>query len=455
MKTSGDRSPQTDRVGPRSATQIKTDVFYRSPSRTYPTVVRGEGVYLYDTDAKRYLDGSSGAVVATIGHGRDEVGRAMAEQASRVAFAHTLRFTNQPQEELASLIAAHVPRPLRFSYFVSGGSEATETAVKLSRQWHLERGNTTRTKILFHGGSYHGNTLSALAASGYPTRRRPYAPLFGPGFVEIPPGRPEEGRCGGGCECIAEAREVLLHEGPETIAACIVEVVTGSARSAFRPHRGYLAALQRLCHEHDILFVADEVMTGVGRTGRWLASEHEGLSPDIVTLAKGLSGGYAPLAAVVASDRVHDVIRSGSGRFEHGFTYVGHPVTAAAGVATLRIVDREGLVERAAEMGSQLGEGLRQVASLHPMVDLVRGTGLMWGLVLRPTPQYGQGRLAASLGEAAFERGLLVYPGTDSGIPGESDHLLVAPPLTINHSELRELLDLLDASLSAVEDQLV
>lgn len=428
-----------------------TDVFYRSPAARYPVIDRGEGIHLWDRAGRRYLDGASGALVANLGHGRREIAEAMAAQAARVAFAHTTRFTSDAQEEMAARLARLLPYGLCHTYPVSGGSEAVETAIKLARQYHLERGDGGRYRIVAQRPSYHGNTLGALSASGHHGRRAPYAPLLSPAFAHLAPPSPtcDSPAANAPCACVGAAAATLERIGPETVAALILEPIGGSSASAFVPHAGYVRALADLCHGLGILFIADEVMTGFGRTGRMLGCEHHDAAPDLITCAKGLSGGYAPLGAVVAGDAVHDAIRLGSGRFVHGLTFGGHPVACAAGAKALEILEREALAARAAAMGEILAAGLRSLAARHPVVREVRGRGLMQGLVLR-TDRSTPGGRSARLGEIAFARGLIVYPGSgDEGGPF-GDHLLIGPPLVIDEDGLAELLALLDQSLAAL-----
>jgi adenosylmethionine-8-amino-7-oxononanoate aminotransferase len=429
-----------------------THVFYRAPAARYPVVDRGEGIYLWDTEGRQYLDGASGALVANLGHGRAEIAEAMARQASRVAFAHTLRFTSAAQEELARRVAELLPYGLSHTYPVSGGSEAVETAVKMARQYFLEIGQPQRFRIVAQSPSYHGNTLGALAASGHLGRRDPYRPLLHPAFVHVPQPQATCRPASGPCPCLAAIDAALQRVGPETVAAVIWEPISGSSDSAFVPHPGFLRGLLDLCRTYGILFIADEVMTGFGRTGRWLGVEHEAAEPDLITCAKGLSGGYAPLGAVVATDRVYRAIAEGSGRFAHGFTYGGHPVACAAGAKALEILERERLVERAATMGERLAAGLAQLQQRHPVIKTVRGRGLMQGLVLE-TDRATPGGLAARLGQLAFDRGLIIYPGSGGSTSRHGDHVLIGPPLIIDESGLQDLLTRLDESLTALERQ--
>lgn len=425
-----------------------TQVFYRQPKKRYPTIDRGEGIYLWDADGKKYLDGSSGALVANLGHGRKEIAQAMADQATRVAFAHTMRFTSEAQEELARRVADLLPYGLSRTYPVSGGSEATETAVKLARQYHLERGETNRFRILTKGASYHGNTLGALSASGHLSRRRPYEPLLSPAFSLFPPpwpgcpGPDEKGKC----PCTEALRTTIESLGPDTVAAVLLEPVGGSAASGAVPHEGYMREVASICRSYGILLIADEVMTGFGRTGEALGMVHYDVAPDLITAAKGLSGGYAPLGAVITTEAVHTVIREGSGRFLHGLTYGGHPVAMAAGAKALEILVREHLIPHAKAMGHLLRRGLEAMKDRHPVITDVRGFGLMQGLVLDTDLNTPGGR-ASRLGEIAFQKGLIIYPGSGNADSDFGDHLLVAPPLIIQPPEVGFLLDLLDDAL--------
>ncbi|MDA8344470.1 MAG: aspartate aminotransferase family protein [Thermaerobacter sp.] len=427
-----------------------TDVFYRSPASEYPQISHGEGIYLWDTTGKRYLDGASGALVANLGHGRQEIAQAMAAQAGRVAFAHTMRFTSAAQEELAARIARLLPYGLRHTYPVSGGSEATETAIKLARQYFLEIGQPQRFRVLARWASYHGNSLGALSASGHLARRRPYAPLLSDAFAHFPP--PDSACPGPGadgeCDCTRALRAALEQSDPATVAAILLEPVGGSALSGLVPHDGYFEAVRRIADEYGILLIADEVMTGFGRTGEILGMCHFETAPDLITAAKGLSGGYAPLGAVIAGDRVYGAIRGGSGRFAHGFTYGGHPVACAAGAKALEILEREQLVDNARRMGALLRAGLEDLAQRFPAVQEVRGLGLMQGLVLQTAPN--PGAYATRLSDIAFADGLIVYAGSGGPEGVLGDHVLIAPPLVVDAAGVQELLDLLAAAFATL-----
>ncbi|HEX6796747.1 MAG TPA: aminotransferase class III-fold pyridoxal phosphate-dependent enzyme [Ktedonobacterales bacterium] len=411
-------------------------VFYRDPRRAYPQAAYGRGVYLWDTAGKQYFDAASGALVANLGHGREDVARAIAEQTSKVALAHTSRFSSPVLERFAARVSRVVGEPGWHVYPVSGGSEATETAVKLARHIHLLRGQPGRYRVLSRRASYHGNTLGALAASGLAERKQAYAPLLSDAFVQVAPPSADCPGIGnnGSCACLDAFGEAIARLGAETIAAAIVELVGGSARSGFVAHAGYVAGLRRLCDAHGILLVFDEVMSGFGRTGRWMAFHHEGVRPDLIVTAKGLAAGYAPLGAVLVAEPLFAEVAEHPA-FVHGFTYSGNAVSAAAGDAVLAAVEREGLVENAAREGARLRTGLEALAALYGWIRAVRGRGLMLGLLLED-----RAGLAAAVTETAWEQGLILYLGHGEAEGGDSEHLLVAPPLVIAPVETDELL---------------
>ncbi|ANE43962.1 aminotransferase family protein [Deinococcus puniceus] len=424
-----------------------SSVFYRS-SKAYPVAVRGEGVYLYDSDGKRYLDGSSGALVANIGHGRAEVGEAMAAQARTLAFVHGSQFTSPVLEEYTARLAAFLDLPNYRFWAVSGGSEATESAIKLARQYHAERGDTARFKIVTRIPSYHGASLGALAASGMGARRSLYLPLMREdAWPKMP--KPDPALSG---EADAERlRAVLEAAGPESVAAVMVEPVVGASDAALSPGAGYHTRLHAICKEYGVLLIADEVMSGMGRCGVPLAVRlTDPVTPDIVVLGKGLAAGYAPLAGLMASAEIYDTVMGGSGAFKHGFTYAGHPVSVAAGLSVLDIVEREGLVAKAQERGAHLLAGLRELKAKYAQVLEVRGQGLLLGMVLGnpatgeayPTPG-----LAERVAAAARARGLITYPGSGALDSVRGDHLLLGPPLSISAAEVEEMLAALDGAL--------
>lgn len=414
-------------------------VFYRTPGRKPPTIERAEGVYLWDRDGKRYLDAASGALVANIGHGRTEVAEAAARQMAAVDFIHGGAFTSHPLEALAERLGAWLP-PERWRFFaVSGGSEATESAIKLARQYHVERGKPEKRVVVSRWSSYHGASLGALAVSGMGGRRRSYEPLLREdAFAKI--SRPNPTR--DGREDAAELAAAIQELGPENVAAFFAEPIVGAAAPALAPGPGYYEEIRRICTEYDVLYVSDEVMTGFGRTGTRMALDRWSAVPDIVVLGKGLGAGYLPLAGMAVRESVVDAIAMGSGAFTHGYTYAGHPVSAAVGVTVLDILEREGLVRRSAEMGTLLLARLREIALRFPEVAEVRGFGLMLGVVLQdPTAgaPFAKPGYAFEIGRAALGLGLNVYPGTGSGPDLRGDHVLLGPPLTIERSEVEDL----------------
>ncbi|MDK2013796.1 MULTISPECIES: aminotransferase family protein [unclassified Deinococcus] len=425
-----------------------SNVFYRS-SKSYPVAVRAGGVFIETQDGRSFLDGSSGALVANIGHGRAAVAQAMAAQASRLAFVHGSQFTSDVLEEYASRLADF----LRLSAFrfwaVSGGSEANESAIKLARQYHVERGEPGRFKVITRVPSYHGASLGALAASGMGARREVYAPLI---REDAWPKMPKPDPTLSGEEDAERLRAVLEAAGPESVAAFICEPVVGASDAALAPNAGYHARIAAICREYGVLFVADEVMSGMGRCGAPLAVRLGGdVTPDLVVLGKGLAAGYAPLAGLMASPEVYGTVMDGSGAFKHGFTYAGHPVSVAAGLSVLDIVEQEGLVQAARARGAQLLSGLESLKARHPEVLAVRGQGLLLGVVLGD-PATGQAferpELADRVAAAAREEGLLTYPGSGAVDGVRGDHLLLGPPLSITADEVDLLLERLDRALA-------
>ncbi|THF88821.1 aspartate aminotransferase family protein [Deinococcus sp. KSM4-11] len=426
-----------------------SNVFYRS-TKSYPTAVRAEGVYLYDESGRRSLDGSSGALVANVGHGRAEVAEAMAAQARTLAFVHGSQFTSDVLEDYAARLTDFLNLPGGRFWAVSGGSEANESAIKLARQYHVERGEPERFKVVTRVPSYHGASLGALAASGMGARRELYAPLM---REDAWPKMPRPDPSLSGEDDADRVRAVLEAAGPESVAAFMCEPVVGASDAALAPTSGYHSRIASICREYGVLFIADEVMSGMGRCGAPLAVRLGGdVMPDIVVLGKGLAAGYAPLAGLVASAHVYDTVMQGSGAFKHGFTYAGHPVSVAAGRSVLDIVQRDHLVQAAQERGTQLLSGLQDLKTRHPHVLDVRGHGLLLGVVLGD-PATGQAFPRAGLAErvasAARARGLLTYPGSGAVDGTRGDHLLLGPPLSITADEVTELLELLDGALAA------
>ncbi|MEO7240039.1 MAG: aspartate aminotransferase family protein [Sphingomicrobium sp.] len=435
-------------------------VFHRSTSARLPLAVRGEGSFLIDADGRRYLDACGGAAVSCLGHGHPNIVAAIAEQAARLEYIHTGFFTSEAAEELASLIAANSPGALDRVWFTGSGSEAIEAALKLARQYHLERGDMARARVIARRQSYHGNTLGALAAGGSAWRRAPYAPLlidvalvdpcFEYRFAE--PGETLEAYGRRAADALEREIEKL---GPETIMAFLAETVVGATAGAVPPAPGYLKRIREICDRHGILLILDEVMCGSGRTGTFLACEQDGVVPDIVTLGKGLGAGYQPIGAMVCTSAVYDAVAGGSGALKHGQTYNAHPVGCAAALAVQRVIQDDRLLPRVEQAGQRLMDLLRERFGSHPNVGDIRGRGLLQAIELvadRATKAPFDPALTIHQRAKtdAFDRGLLIYPGggTIDGLLG--DHILLAPPYNVTDDELDMIVDLLAETLDAV-----
>ena len=430
-------------------------VFYRKLTAALPQIVRGEGIYLYDEAGNRYLDGSGGALVVNVGHGVEEIAEAMAAQARKVAYVSGKHFTNEPVEALARELGAVMPLALNKMYFLSSGSAATEAAIKLARQYWVEAGHPNKYKIIARRPGYHGNTLAALSASGRPLARHFYAPLLHD-FAFIP--APTRYRCPDtetytayGVRCAQALEDAIVREGADTVAAFIAEPIIGASAGAAVPPEGYFEQIRAICTRHNVLFIADEVLTGMGRSGTWLAIEHDGVVPDMLLLGKGLSGGYAPLSALVARETLVTTLAEGSGAFTYGQTFSHTPLSAAAGLATLRYLKQHRLVARSAEMGVYLLERLQRL-QVFPFVGDIRGKGLMAGIEFvedratkRPFPR--SRRVAEAVGQAAMRNGLVLWVNVAHLDSGEGDIVVLGPPFIITRPQIDALVDRLEAAL--------
>lgn len=449
-------------TSPLQRREAESSLLLRSYRKRYPTAVRGEGIYLWDSEGRRYTDFASSAVVSFIGHGVPEVASTMAQQATRLEFVHSSQFIAEPAERFARELLEFLGSAYRDAsvFFTSGGSEAVETALKLARQYQVELGHVSRTQVFSRRQSYHGATLGAMAVSGNLKRREIYLPMLRE-FVHV--GIPYCYRCAYGCDnCAAKYAAELddaLTAHPDQTAAFIFEPLSGATLGAAVPPPTYLQQVRDICARHGVLTMADEVMTGVGRTGRPLACDHWGVTPDIVVLGKGLASGYAPLGAVVARRHVVDAIANGSGTLVHGFTYNAHPVSVAAGSAVLSLIRDQHLVEAADDSASgpaaHLKSELQKLREV-PCVGDVRGMGLLWGVEFvldRSTkePFPAGANFAGRIAEACTKRGLLVYPmqGCVDGYRG--DHVMIAPPAIITPGQIDEALDQLKQAISEVE----
>lgn len=428
-----------------------------------PEAVRGEGCYIYDTEGRAYLDGSGGAAVSCLGHSDADVRAAIHAQLDRLAFAHTGFFTTRAAEDLAEMLARNAPEGVERVYLLSGGSEAVEAAIKLARQYTIEIGQPQRHRLIARRQSYHGNTLGALAAGGNAWRREKYAPLL----IEthhIDPCFEYHYRAEGesAADYARRAADALEDEinrlGPETVLAFIAEPVVGATAGAVPPVGDYFRRIREICDRHGVLLILDEVMCGMGRTGSFFACEQDGISPDITTVAKGLGAGYAPIGAMLCTEEIYQAIAQGSGSFQHGHTYHGHPLAAAAGGAVVRALTERGLVAEVARKGELLANALRARFGQHPHVGDIRGRGLFRGLELVRDREAKSSfdpalKLHAKVKAAAMDQGLICYPagGTVDGRSG--DHILLAPPFIIEEDQIGELVDKLAAALELALDR--
>jgi adenosylmethionine-8-amino-7-oxononanoate aminotransferase len=435
-------------------------LFYQGRERK-PVLDQARGVYMWDVDGKRYLDGSSGAMVCNIGHSNENVLDAMRRQMEKSTFGYRLHFETEASEKLAAKTAALCPEGLNRVFFVSGGSEAVESALKLARQYALAIGEGSRWKIISRAPSYHGCTLGALAITSYAPLTDPFLPMM-QAMPKIPAPRAYLDGLDADLEAtghhyadMLEAK--ILEEGPESVLAFVVEPIGGASTGALVPPRGYMERVQEICRKYGVLFILDEVMTGAGRTGKFLASEHWNLAPDIVVMSKGFAAGYVPLGAMVAHERLVEPVLDAGG-FLHGFTYAGNPLACAAGLAVIDEIERMDLVGNAARMGDRLQERLRGLMQRYAIIGDVRGKGLLAAfefMVDRGTkvPLPKGLRAFDRFVQIAYDKGLIVYSRrTRDGIEG--DHIIVAPPMIVTETHLDEITEMLDASLSEFTEEI-
>ena len=433
-------------------------VFHRDPRLAYPRAVRGEGVYLYDSEGRRYLDASGGAAVSCLGHSDPAVIEAVQRQLEQLPFAHTSFFTNEPMERLADELVRHAPPSLDRVYFVSGGSEAMEASLKLARQYFVEKGEPQRRHLIARRQSYHGNTLGALAVGGNAARRKQYEPLLIP-VSHVSPCFPYRGRNAGesdeayGARLAAELEDEVAKVGGANVIAFVAETVVGATLGAVAAVPGYFRRVREICDRHGMLLILDEVMCGMGRCGTLWAFEQEGVVPDLVTIAKGLGAGYQAIGAVLVAQGVSRAILQGSGAFQHGHTYIGHAAACAGALAVQKRLHDDGVLARVAPLGALLGEKLRAAFGSHPHVGDIRGRGLFWALELvqdraSKKPFDARLRLHARVKQSALQAGLLCYPsgGTADGMQG--DHVLLAPPFVAEPAHLDEAVEKLAQALS-------
>jgi len=437
-------------------------VFHRQTGHDYPVAAYGEGAYIVDGAGRRYLDASGGAAVSCLGHSHPAVIAAIKAQLDKIAFAHTAFFTTEASEALADLLTARAPEGLTRVHYVSGGSEANETTLKLARQYFLEIGQPARHRFIARRQSYHGNTLGALAVGGNMWRRQPYEPLLietshiSPCYAYRDQA-PGESEAAYGRRVADELEAEILRLGSETVAAFIAEPVVGATAGALPAVPGYFKRIREICDAHGVLLILDEVMCGMGRTGTHYACEQEGVVPDLLSCAKGLGAGYQPLGAVLAGEHVYRAIAEGSGHFQHGFTYIGHPTACAAALAVQQTIEAEGLLDNVVVQGRALRAALEARFGDHGQVGDIRGRGLFLGLELvqdraSKEPFDPAAGLPVRIKSEAMARGLICYPGGGTIDGRRGVHVLLAPPFIIGDEQVQEIVDKLAAALEAALD---
>ena len=437
-----------------------SNVFHRQITNPPIKAVSSDGCYIIDENGKQYFDGSGGAAVSCLGHGDPDVIKAVQDQTSKMAFAHTGFFSSDPAEELAELLIDNAPGELDRVYFVSGGSEAIEAAIKLARQFHIENGEPSRHHIIARKQSYHGNTLGALAAGGNKWRRNQFEPILidvshiSPCYEYVDKLK-EETSFDYGQRVAQELEDEILRLGSDKVMAFIVEPVVGATMGAVPAVPGYFKKVRNICNKYGVLLILDEVMCGMGRTGHLFASEFDEIAPDILCIAKGLGAGYQPIGAMLCSKDIYDRLGKGSGFFQHGHTYMGHPVACAAGLAVLKAILNRKLLSSINNKSNQLFNCLKTQLE-HPNIGDIRGRGLFIGIEIvknieTKKPFDPNLKVAASIKNAAFEAGLICYPmsGTRDGKWG--DHILLAPPFIINESQIIELVNKLSIAIESVK----
>jgi adenosylmethionine-8-amino-7-oxononanoate aminotransferase len=433
----------------KAVRQDATHVLHRQLRHDLPVAVSGHGISITDASGRSYLDASGGAAVSCLGHGHPDVIAAMHAQIDRLAYAHTSFFTTEVAEELADQLIATAPQGMSHVYFVSGGSEAVEAALKMARQYFVEIGEPQRQHFIARRQSYHGNTLGALAVGGNAWRREQFKPIL-IDVTHVSPCYEYRDRRGDetpeqyGQRLVVELSDAIDQLGPRNVMAFVAETVGGATAGVLAPVPGYFKGVRELCDRHGILLILDEVMCGMGRTGTLHACEQDGVVPDLLTIAKGLGGGYQPIGAVLAQGRLVDAFRQGSGLFQHGHTYLGHAVACAAALAVQKVIARDGLLDQVKARGNTLQALLQKAIGLHPHVGDIRGRGLFWGIEMvadRASKQWfdPSHKLHARIKSAAMAEGLMVYPmgGTVDGKCG--DHVLLAPPFIASESELEQI----------------
>lgn len=437
----------------------KSHLFYQTRQRR-PMLDRAEGVYLWDVNGKRYLDGSSGAMVSNVGHSDPRIIAAMREQMDKSTFGYRLHFETEPGELLAGKVASLSPEGMEKVFFVSGGSEAVESAIKLARQYAVTVGQTSRWKVISRSPSYHGSTLGALALTGYAPLTDPFLPMM-QSMPKIPAPRAyldgldmDDPATGLHYAAMLEAK--ILEEGADSVLAFIHEPIGGASTGALVPPAGYMSAVRDICDRHGVILIHDEVMSGGGRTGRFMGAEHWGVAPDIIAISKGFGAGYAPLGAMIAHERFVEPVLDAGG-FLHGHTYAGNPLACAAGLAVLNVIETDGLMDNAARVGALLKSRLTALMQRFPFIGDVRGEGLLLAFELvsdrhSMTPLPKELSAHSKLVELAYEQGLIIYSRrTRDGVEG--DHFLVCPPMISSDEHVEEIMDKLTLALAQFESK--
>lgn len=440
-------------------TALASHVFHRQLRTRLPQAAKGDGVYIIDTDGNRYLDASGGAAVSCLGHSDPDVRAAIARQIEQIAFAHTAFFTSEAAESLANLLIEDAPPGIGWVYFVSGGSEAMETALKMARQYFVEIGQPTRHRFIARRQSYHGNTLGALSVSGNLGRRALYEPLL-KDVTHIAPCYAYRGMTAGeteeayGRRVADELDAAIVQLGPETVAAFVAETVVGATAGVVPSVPGYFTRIREICDRHGVLLILDEVMSGSGRTGTLHACEQDNVAPDLLCLAKGLGAGYQPIGAVLVAEDVFQAFRTGNGAFEHGHTYMGHPTACAAALAVQRAIRERNLLANVRRQGETLNRLLQRTLGQHRCVGDIRGRGLFRGIELvadRETkePFDPALKLHARIKSEAMRRGLICYPAGGTADGRRGDHVLLAPPFIVTETHVEDIVGRLHESIDA------
>jgi adenosylmethionine-8-amino-7-oxononanoate aminotransferase len=448
-----------------NAPATRSRVLHRSSRAAPPLAVGGHGVWLVEQGGREVLDASGGAAVSCLGHQHPRIVEAIKRQADKLCYAHTGFFSNEPAEALAEELVGHEPGGLAQAYFVSGGSEAVEAAIKLARQYFLEIGQPRRSRYIARRQSYHGNTLGALAAGGNAARRAPYAPLLTDAFSHVSPAfayreqREDETEAAFTARLAAELEAEFQRLGPDTVAAFVAETVVGATAGCVPAPAGYFKAVRQVCDRHGALLILDEVMSGMGRTGTRHAWEQEGIVPDLQAIAKGLGGGYQAIGAVLVSAHIADAVERGSGAFQHGHTYLAHPIACAAALEVQRVIREDGLLDNVLAMGARLEQRLTERFGNHAHIGDIRGRGLFLAIELvadRSTRATFDPALKLNhrIKQEAFARGLGCYPGGGTADGQRGDHVMLAPPYIVSPAEIdlivERLGDAVDAAIGSL-----